>query len=51
MSRVGIVLLLCAFMLIAGFAVAEPITICGLECDKQDTAIDFGSIKDEDISA
>lgn len=38
-------------MLISGFAIAEPITICGLECDTEDTAIDFGSIKVEDISA
>ena len=45
---------ICLMLLIAVFglecAIAEPISFCGLNCDTNDTYIDFGRIKVENIS-
>ena len=40
---------LAAFVLLASLALAEPVSFAGLTADSQDTAIDFGSIRVEDV--
>lgn len=51
MRRQVLPLLLLALCLTAVCAAAEPITMCGITVDTQDTAIDFGSTKVWDVDA
>ena len=48
-GKAALAALLTALLLLAPLALAEPVSFAGLTADTQDTAIDFGSIRVEDV--